>query len=104
MLYGATKAALYSMTRSVALEMAPFGITANCVAPGPIETEMLATTTPPGSPARAKIEGQVPVGRLGAPEEIAEAVAYFLSPGAGFTTGQLLYVCGGMSVGAAPFG
>ncbi len=99
--YGASKAALAGLARSFALELARDGVTVNCVAPGPIDTELFAINQPPGSAGRARIEATIPVGRLGAPGEVAAAVAYFLSPDAGFTTGQTLQVCGGLSVGSA---
>lgn len=99
-IYAATKGGLLSMTRTIALETARSGITCNLVGPGPIETDMIRIGYPEGSPARAALTGQVPVGRFGKPEEIAHAVAYFLDDGAGFTTGQALYVCGGLTVGS----
>lgn len=101
LIYGATKAALASMTRAAALELAAHGITVNCIAPGPVETELFAANTPPGSEARERFTAEIPVGRVGTPEEIAHACGYFLDARAGFTTGQVLYVCGGMTVGAA---
>jgi 3-oxoacyl-[acyl-carrier protein] reductase len=102
LVYGATKAAVLSMTRAAALEYAPYGITVNCIAPGPIETDMIRIGYPPGSPKRAEFTRQIPVGRFGRPEEIAHACAYFLADEAAFTTGQVLYVCGGLSIGQAP--
>ena len=102
LVYGASKAAVVSMTRTVALEYAAHGITANCIGPGPIETDMIRKSYPVGSEKRTAFTRQVPVGRFGQPEEIAHACAYFLSDEAGFTTGQVLYVCGGMSVGQVP--
>ncbi len=102
LIYGASKAAVVSMTRTVALEYAAHGITANCIGPGPIETDMIRKSYPVGSEKRTAFTRQVPVGRFGTPEEIAHACAYFLSDEAGFTTGQALYVCGGMSVGQVP--
>ena len=98
--YSASKAAVVGLTRTAALELAAFGITVNVVAPGPIETEMFAANTPPGSPERAAFVNTVPMRRMGTPEEVAAAVAYFLSDAAGFTTGQTLYVCGGLSIAA----
>jgi len=78
------------------------GITANCVAPGPVETEMFVQNHPHGSTERARITGAVPMNRVGTTREIAAACGYFLSDDAGFTTGQILYVDGGLSVGLAP--
>jgi 3-oxoacyl-[acyl-carrier protein] reductase len=102
LIYGASKAAVLSMTRTVALEYAKTGITANCIAPGPIETAMIKLNYPEGSAPRAALVGQVPMRRMGKPDEIAHAVNYFLDDAAGFTTGQVLYVCGGLSVGMVP--
>lgn len=98
--YSASKAAVGGVVRSAALELAPFGVTVNVVAPGPIETEMFRQNQPPGSEARRRIEETVPVARLGRPEEVARAVLYFLDADAGFTTGQTLHVCGGLTIGA----
>ena len=102
LIYGATKAAIAGMTRTAALELAADGITVNCIAPGPIETELFAAGNPPASEARRRFTTGIPVGRVGTPEEIAHACGYFLDARAGFTTGQVLYVCGGMTIGAAP--
>jgi 3-oxoacyl-[acyl-carrier protein] reductase len=100
--YGATKAALLSLTRTVALENARHGITVNCIAPGPVETEMLIANYPPGSPQQEAFRKQIPTGRMGGPGEIAHACSYFLDDKAWYTTGQVLYVCGGMSIGQVP--
>lgn len=100
-IYGASKGALLSMTRSLALETVGSGITVNLVAPGPIETDMIRKSYPPGSEARTRMTASVPMGRFGTAREIAKAVGYFLSDDAGFTTGQSLNVCGGLSVGLA---
>jgi NAD(P)-dependent dehydrogenase (short-subunit alcohol dehydrogenase family) len=97
--YSASKAGIVGLTRTMALELAEAGITVNCVAPGPIETEIFAQNQPAGSPARDALVAQVPLRRMGTPDEIAHAAAYLLSDGAGFTTGQVLHVCGGLSVG-----
>jgi NAD(P)-dependent dehydrogenase (short-subunit alcohol dehydrogenase family) len=98
LVYSSSKAAVLGLTRTAALELATEGITVNNVAPGPIETELFAANTPPGSPQRKAFVQAVPMHRLGQPEEVAAAVAYFLSDDAGFTTGQTLYVCGGLSI------
>ena len=100
--YAATKGGLISMTRGWALEFAPHGITVNAVAPGPIATELFDAVNPPGSPRTEKIIQDIPVKRIGQPEDVANAVSFFLSDASGYVTGQTLYVCGGLSVGAAP--
>jgi NAD(P)-dependent dehydrogenase (short-subunit alcohol dehydrogenase family) len=100
--YGATKAALVSLTRTWALELAKDGIAVNAVAPGPIATEMFMDANPPDAPATKAFLAAVPMGRMGTPAEVAGAVAFFLGPDAGYVTGQTLYVCGGLSIGAAP--
>lgn len=97
--YGASKAGLAGMARTWALELAGDGITVNTVAPGPIATELFDRTNPTGGGAMVDVRDRIPVRRLGRPEEVAHAVAMFLDPRAGFITGQVLYVCGGMSVG-----
>jgi NAD(P)-dependent dehydrogenase (short-subunit alcohol dehydrogenase family) len=98
-IYGGTKAGLAGMTRTWALETAADGITVNAIAPGPVATELFIASNPPDLPQTKKIAESVPVGRFGEPEEIAHAVRMLLDRKAGFITGQLLYVCGGMSVG-----
>ncbi|WP_439810758.1 SDR family oxidoreductase [Bordetella bronchiseptica] len=100
--YGATKAAVIGMTRTWALELAASGVTVNGIGPGPIATEMFRQANPPESEQTQAILRAIPAGRLGEPEEVAHAVAFFADRRAGFTTGQILYVCGGMTVGLAP--
>lgn len=97
--YAATKAGLLGLTRTWALELARDGITVNAVAPGPIGTEMFTEHNPPEAPGTRAILEQIPLGRIGRPEEVAAAIAFFLGEEAGFVTGQTLYVCGGLSVG-----
>ncbi len=100
--YAASKAGLIGLTRTWALELASQGITVNAIGPGPIATELFRRANPDNSPrTRAIVEG-VPVRRLGTPDDIAHAAAFFLDERAGFTTGQVIYVCGGMTVGLAP--
>jgi NAD(P)-dependent dehydrogenase (short-subunit alcohol dehydrogenase family) len=96
--YSAVKAGLVGFTRSWALELAPRGITVNCVAPAPVETEMFRRNNPPGDPRTEAMLAGIPMRRVGRPEEVAAAVDYFLSGAASFTTGQTLFVCGGASI------
>jgi NAD(P)-dependent dehydrogenase (short-subunit alcohol dehydrogenase family) len=100
--YGATKAAVASLTRTWALELGRDGITVNAVAPGPIATEMFLSANPSDSPTTQAFLGAIPMGRIGTPEDVAAAVAFFLSDDASFITGQVLYVCGGLSIYSAP--
>jgi 3-oxoacyl-[acyl-carrier protein] reductase len=97
--YSASKGALAAMTRTWALEFARDGITVNAVAPGPIGTEAFFMNNPPGAEQTRKIVAGVPVGRLGTPEDVAHAVAFFLDERSSFVTGQTLFVCGGLTVG-----
>lgn len=98
--YSAAKAGLVAITRSWALELADKNITVNAVGPGPTETEMWNKNNPPDSPTTRAHIARIPMGRMGRPEEIAGAVAYFMSEEASFTTGQHVFVCGGLSIGS----
>lgn len=98
--YSATKAGLQGMTRTWALEEGKRGITVNAVAPGPIATELFMNANPADSERTKAIVNSIPVGRMGTPDDVAHAVGFLLSADAGFITGQTLYVCGGMTVGA----
>lgn len=100
--YAATKSGLIGMTRVWALELGRHGITANAVGPGPVRTELFDHANPPGAPRTRAIVDAVPVGRVGLPADVAHAVSFLLDERSGFVTGQVLYVCGGMTVGAAP--
>jgi 3-oxoacyl-[acyl-carrier protein] reductase len=91
--YAASKAGMIGFTKSVAREVAGRGITANAVAPGYVETEL--TGALPDN-VKEQILGQVPVGRFGEPEEIAEVVAFLTGDGAAYVTGQTIAVDGGM--------
>jgi NAD(P)-dependent dehydrogenase (short-subunit alcohol dehydrogenase family) len=96
--YAATKAGMLGMARTWALELAPQGITVNVVAPGPIETDNFYSVVPRGQGER--VAQAIPVKRLGQPGDVARAVMFFADRDAGFVTGQVLYVCGGTSVGS----
>jgi 3-oxoacyl-[acyl-carrier protein] reductase len=97
--YSTAKAGLQGFTKSLAIELGKFGVTVNCVAPGFIASDMTkATAERIGVPwddylaARAK---EIPVQRAGAPADVAHAVSFFVSEGAGFVSGQVIYVAGG---------
>jgi 3-oxoacyl-[acyl-carrier protein] reductase len=91
--YAAAKAGLAGMTRSLARELASRAITVNCVAPGFVETDMTGVLP---DAQRTALLGQIPLGRMGRPQEIADAVAFLASPQAGYITGTELHVNGGM--------
>lgn len=100
--YSATKAGLIGMTRTLAMELGGDGITVNAVAPGPIATELFRNSNPEGSPQTQRIINSIAVKRLGTAEDVARCAMFFLSPDNGFVTGQVLYVCGGTTLGVAP--
>lgn len=93
--YAASKAGMIGLTKSIAAEVASRGITANAVAPGFIATPMTDKLT---DDQKAKINGQIPAGRMGTPEEIAAAVLYLASPEAAYVTGTTIHVNGGMAM------
>lgn len=97
--YRAGKDAARSLTVSTALELARTGITVNGVAPGPTATAAYYGSNPPGSKSEKYWVERVPMGRFGREEEIAATTEFLLSEGAGFITGQVLFVDGGMSAG-----
>jgi len=97
--YSAAKAGLQGFTKTLAIELGPFGVTANAVAPGFIATDMTAATA-----ARMKIDfetfqkgaaEQIPVRRVGLPADVAHTISFLVSEGAGFVSGQVIYVAGG---------
>ena len=98
--YSATKAGMLGMARTWALELAADGITVNVVAPGPIHTDMFYDVIPAGSEKERQLAASIPVKRVGEPGDVARAVSFFADPGSGFITGQVLYVCGGASLGS----
>jgi 3-oxoacyl-[acyl-carrier protein] reductase len=97
--YSTAKAGLQGFTKTLAIELGKFGVTANAVAPGFIQTEMTkATAERMGIPFDDFIKGaatQIPVARVGQPEDIAHLVSFFVSEGAGFVSGQVVYAAGG---------
>ncbi len=99
--YAATKGGVIAFTKSIARENARFAITANVIAPGPIDTPMLRHAVDLGGPKILEaMTGATLLRRLGAPEDVAEAAVYLASDGAGFVTGETLGVSGGMGLGA----
>ena len=93
--YAAAKAGMVGMSKSLAYEVASRGITVNCVAPGFIATAMTDKLT---DDQKAKINTQIPAGRMGTPEEIAAATLYLASPEAAYVTGATIHVNGGMAM------
>ena len=99
--YSATKSGMIAMARTWALELGEFGVTVNVVAPGPIEaTEMFDAVIEDGSAKKQALANSIPVKRIGRPEDVAQAVAFFMQPQSSFITGQTLMVCGGTSLGS----
>jgi 3-oxoacyl-[acyl-carrier protein] reductase len=91
--YAAAKAAVAGMTRSLARELGSRNITVNCVAPGFIDTDMTRALS---DEQKKSLLEQIPLGRLGTPQDVAAAVAYLASPAAAYVTGAVLHVNGGM--------
>ena len=90
--YSAAKAGVIGLTKALAKEVGPSGITVNCVAPGVIDTDMCACFD---ADTKAALAEETPLGRLGTPEDVAESILFLASPAAGFITGQVLGVDGG---------
>lgn len=95
--YGAAKGAIEAMSRCAAVELAPHGVTVNCVAPGAIDAGMFHTVP---QEFRDHVLSCTPMGRFGRAEEVGACVRFLSSKEAGFITGQTIYVCGGASIGA----
>ena len=98
--YAAAKGAIIGLTKSIAREKGPFGIRANAVAPGPIDTPLWRGAVPPDEidAVMAKRSEVIPMGRLGAPAEVAQTIVHLLSPAASYITGQVVTIDGGESM------
>ncbi|MGA0595242.1 SDR family oxidoreductase [Enterovirga sp. CN4-39] len=98
--YSAAKAGIIGMGRTWALELAPYGITVNAIAPGPVATELFRTASPPGHPRTQALLDAVPLRRVAEPAELAHFIAFLLHEQSGFMTGQTLHVDGGLTISA----
>ena len=92
--YSAAKAAIIGMTKALAKEVAPSGIFVNCVAPGVIETDMISHLD---EKTKTELAADTPLGRLGTPEDVAQAILFFASTRSDFITGQVLLADGGFA-------
>ncbi len=99
--YAASKAAVVGLTKSWAEELAADGITVNAVGPGPIETDMLNKVYGKDSPAYSAYRDRIPVQRFGTVDDIVHGVSFFMDERSNFVTGQVLYICGGVTIGRA---
>ena len=95
-IYGASKGAVFSLTKSLALELAPYGINVNAVAPGYVHTA-LTNAVFQDQAKRDWLKSRTPLGRMGRPEDIGQAVVYLASPAAAWVTGEVIFVDGGWS-------
>jgi 3-oxoacyl-[acyl-carrier protein] reductase len=98
--YSASKAGIVGLTRTLAIELARYGINVNAIAPGFIETGMTAAVP---ADVRERMLASIPLGRGGTPQDIANVVAFLASESASYITGQVIFVCGGRSLGAAAY-
>ena len=95
--YAASKGAVISLTRTLALEMARYGITANCIAPALVDTPLFRGLK---DEVQERLVKTIPAGRIGTPEDIGNAALFLAADESSYVTGQTLYVCGGRSLGA----
>jgi len=97
--YSAAKAGMQGFTKTLAIELGKFGVTANAVAPGFIATDMTAATAArvqmPFEDFQKAAAERIPVGRVGQPDDVANMISFLVSEGAGFVSGQVIYVAGG---------
>ena len=99
--YTASKAGVQKLTESLADELKDRGITVNAISPGPVLTRLFKKNNPPE--VAQKLVGMCVVGRAGTPDDVARAAMFFIAPDNSYVTGQLLHVCGGSSLGGAPW-
>lgn len=97
--YTASKSAIEGMTRAMAVELSQYGIRVNCIAPGFIKTNMSSLALDKDPERKKKLLSRTPLGRLGRPEEVADAALFLVSGSASFITGVILPVDGGNSIG-----
>lgn len=98
--YATTKAGLIGLTRTLALELAAHNIRVNWVGPGAIATELFRLVCPDESESTKALVNAIPLKRMGRPEDVANLLAFLASEEASFITGQAIYICGGLSIGA----
>jgi 3-oxoacyl-[acyl-carrier protein] reductase len=101
--YGATKAALIGVTRTWALELAQYNINVNAIGPGPIATELFTAANPLDSPRTKAIINRIPLKRMGQPDDVANLILFLASDESSFITGQVIFLCGGLTVGLAHY-
>ncbi len=100
-LYGSAKAAVIGMSRGLAVELAPYGITVNVVSPGPVDTTLFRVYHKDGSDKTKALLASIPMGRIAQPADVLNAVCFFLQESSAYVTGQNLFVCGGLDIASA---